>query len=627
MMHDPTMPGQPSEQPNQEIIQRLERRIESEPNLYFLEPLFAELPELELYLVGGMVRDTIIRHKTAKDYDFVTRGVPFERLISVLKKFGDVTFNGKNFGVIDFWPNAEHIDEDKRLKQSIQIAFPRKEFSDGTGGYRDVKTLSDENMPLEDDLSRRDLTINAIAYNIRTHELIDPYGGQADLKKNIIRTVGDPEKRFQEDYTRILRAIRFACRFDAQIDPATWQAIQNLMPHLNDQREVKITDQLQRKLDMSTTDSEKLEMKKRISAQLKKNPDEMVMEFVISREKIGEEILKSFKEDPLRALDLLDESGALQLLLPEVTRLKGCEQPPVFHSEGDVFVHTRRMLSLIDSPEFKSFFPDYKPTGAFAFAVLFHDIGKPDTQKMPGHIREHITFHGHDIRGAEIVNSLKDRLKLDNQTFKMLTFLTREHMFLMSGDISQINANKIAQRFIDNPYGEELLMLFYLDCVGTVLPDGTSPLEKFHTVIKRILEIKQFRDRQPNKIISGSTIREILGVESSDKETLFLIGAANNLLKEFSNRGKINNEEEAAAFLTAHRAQLAIYRDQIIAEKETTDTQLDIIKKKYLSRRDPQSGKKESGKSPARRAEEALVTDRSKQNQEKIFQELVQSVL
>lgn len=611
-MKDP-MPGQTSEQPNQEIIERLDRRVEQEPNLYFLESLFQKLPELELYLVGGMVRDTIIQHKTAKDYDFVARGVAIDRLIKALKPLGNVTFDGKNFGVLNFWPTATHIDEDKRLKQSIQIAFPRQEFSEGTGGYRDVKTLCDENMPLENDLGRRDLTMNAIAYDIRAKKLFDPYHGQEDLQNNIIRTVGQPEKRFQEDYTRILRAIRFACRFNAKIDPATWIAIQNLIPRLNDQREVKVADQLQRKIDMSTKDSEKAELQTKLAAQLEKNPNEMMMEFITSREKIGEEILKAFKENPVRALDLLDQSGALELLLPEIHRLKDCFQSPDMHSEGYVFTHTRMMLEKISSDEFKQYFPEYKPNAAFVLSVLFHDVGKPDTQTITNVIR----FLGHDVRGAKIVQGLKDRLHLSNKTIEMMKFLAREHMFAMSGDVNQMGANKIAQRFIDSQYGDELLMLLYLDCAGSIRLDGTSPMQTFEDTAKRILEIRKFRERQPSKIISGSTIREILEISPNDTESLFLIGAANNLLKEFSNRGEINNEEEAIAFLTAHRTQLAVYRDQIIAEKATTATQLETLKQRYKS---------EPGKSPTRKAEEKTIIDASKQTQEKLFQILVQSV-
>lgn len=557
-----------------DVIVRLDSRLKNEPNLVFLNQLFAELPELELYLVGGMVRDTILDQKTPKDYDFVSRGVPLLELISALKKYGKVTFNGKNFGVLDFWP--ANIPGDKKLKQSLQIALPRQEISLGTGGYKDVTTQSDENLPVELDLGRRDLTINAIAYNLRTKEILDPYHGQADLNNNIIRTVGDPEQRFQEDYTRILRAIRFACRFDAQIEDKTWDAIKKLVPRLNEQREVKIVDQLKRRLDMSTDDKDRAFLQRKLQQQRQQNPNEVVKEYVTAREKIGEEILKAFKENPGRALELLDQSGALKLLLPEIAALKGCEQAPKYHSEGDVFHHTKLMLEKLDSPEFARFFPEYKPSGVFALAVLLHDVGKKKTKRVS---RGQISFHGHEIAGLNSVEAIAQRFRLDKKMTDMIAFVMREHMFIMTvQDIENVGANKIAERFIDHPFSAELIMLSYLDCVGSVRADGSSSLLNFQRLLNRILEIKKARESQPHKIISGEEVGKIL---ETTKKTQPLIGIALNVIKEFANRGLIRTSQEAIDLLRQNKYLFKKYNTAEIQSLSKADS--DTIAEKLIS--------------------------------------------
>jgi len=560
---------QPKTDPPQEVIaKRFIKKLESESSLDFLAKVFSDLPELEMYLVGGIVRDTLIEHPTSKDYDFIARNVPIEKLIKTLKKYGSVNLVGQNFGVLKFVP------WDSTLEEPIDIALPRQDFSDNTGGYRDFQAQSDDNLPVEDDLSRRDLTINAIAYQLQTNQIIDPFNGQQDLKDGIVRSVGKPEDRFQEDYSRMLRAIRFAGRFNFTIENKTYASIKKLMPHINDERETTIVRSIERKLIMATSPTEKKKLQTKLDKQKAKNPNETMMERVVPMETIAKELLKSFSENPTRALQLWDDSGAFEQILPEVLTMKNCEQPPEFHAEGDVWQHTKLMIEKINSPEFKAQFPNAKISGEFALSVLLHDIGKPPTKKTPEHDgSDRIRFNGHNTEGAKIARGIGNRLKLSTEQLAMLDFLITEHMFLMStNDISVISNNKIAKRFIDNPNSPELLMLFYLDSLCSLRPDGTSPMKNFQETLKKIEEIKTIRANQPISIINGKEIIDLLESKSGA-----LIGIVKQIISELSDKGEINNIDDAIEFVKKHKKLLLEYSDKI--DKNSKDKAIEEIMK------------------------------------------------
>ncbi|MDD5222248.1 MAG: hypothetical protein PHY10_03690, partial [Patescibacteria group bacterium] len=299
----------------------------------FISKLHQEFPVAEIYLVGGAVRDLLLG-RLSKDIDFVVRGVSAQKLEIFLAKYGSVNLVGKNFGVFKFVP------EGGDAHNPIDIALPRTEHSFGTGGYRDFDVQSDEKLSIEEDLSRRDFTINAMALDITTPKkmkIIDPFFGLKDLKKKIIRAVGNPLDRFQEDYSRMLRAIRFSCQTGFSIEKSTKQAIKESVARLNDfNREVTLVN-----------DGERVE-------------SEVYETRIMPYEVIAKEFLKAFVSNPAKAFDLFDELGVFKELIPEMLAMKGCPQEPRFHSEGDVWQHTRLTLEKLASKKFKTKFHQKK---------------------------------------------------------------------------------------------------------------------------------------------------------------------------------------------------------------------------------------------------------------------------
>jgi tRNA nucleotidyltransferase/poly(A) polymerase len=241
------------------------------------------------------------------DIDLVIRNVPLEPLIEWLHKQGKVDVVGKSFGVIKFRPQTN-------LSTCIDISLPRTEQSlpQSQGGYRDTSVQSDENLSMEDDLSRRDFTVNAMAFNFHTHELIDPFGGKQDLENHLLRAVGDPAKRFKEDLTRILRGLRFACSLQFEIEPDTFTSMKALIPELNHLRSV-----------------------------------DGLKGYVVSRETIGDELSKAFFANPSQTVHLLQELGALEELFPSVwrhTQIDAHYLEPLYRAKPHHLEHTIVLL-------------------------------------------------------------------------------------------------------------------------------------------------------------------------------------------------------------------------------------------------------------------------------------------
>lgn len=226
------------------------------------------LPGSRWYVVGGAVRDAMLR-RPITDVDVLVTGVAPDKLTRFLEARGAVDFVGRTFGVFKFTP-----DEDGG---AIDIALPRRERPTGTGGYRDVAAFSDPALPIEEDLARRDFTVNAMAWEAADETIVDPFGGREDLSRRTIRAVGDPATRFAEDYTRMLRALRFAAQLGFAIEPGTWTALKRLMPHLNDAR---------------------------------------LGERLVPYELVARELLKSLEAQPKLAARLWHDSGAFGKLLP-----------------------------------------------------------------------------------------------------------------------------------------------------------------------------------------------------------------------------------------------------------------------------------------------------------------------
>ncbi|MEX1044793.1 MAG: CCA tRNA nucleotidyltransferase, partial [Chthoniobacterales bacterium] len=321
------------------------------------------------------------------DYDIATSAKPAE----VQKLFPHTQAVGAHFGVILVMEHG----------RAFEVATFRSDHEYIDGRRPEMVTFSTP----EEDADRRDFTINGMFHDPVADQFIDFVGGQADLKSRTLRAIGDPTARFREDKLRLLRAIRFAARLGYDIEPLTWDAIR---AHASD-----------------------------IHA--------------VSAERIREELVKILAHpNRVRGFDLLDQSGLLKEILPEIEKLKGCEQPPQFHPEGDVFVHTRAMLELLP--------PDTPAT--IALAVLFHDIGKPPTFRYHAD-EDRIRFSGHDRVGAAMTEKLMDRLRFSRHDIERVAEAVRQHMVFK--DVQNMRTAKL-KRFMAREGFEEELELHRVDC-------------------------------------------------------------------------------------------------------------------------------------------------------------------
>lgn len=459
-------------------LRELGRRIEGDPAFGFLHDLARLHPASEAFVVGGIVRDAALGRE-AKDFDFIVRGVPIPALEAFLRGRGRVDLVGRNFGVFKFIPRGWADDA-----EPIDIALPRTEHAEGTGGYRDVAVQSDPKLTVEDDLARRDFTMNAMAWDVRKHVLVDPFGGRGDLAASIIRTVGNPHDRFTEDRSRMLRALRFAAQLGFTVDADTLAAIRERMAGINEQRA-----------------AQKMHPKTTLIAE---------REFITPRETVATELIKSFLADPARALDLWDQAGAIEQLMPELLPMKGCTQPQEYHHEGDVWQHTRLALSVLHADAYRAAFGDERPSALLTFAVLFHDIAKPVTRRTPEeHGTDRIRFDGHDTEGGRMARTIARRLSLsapfpDENPHHIATddlgWLVDHHLLLVN-DPEAFRPETIAKHFIrSDALGTALLRLSFADGAATrsaTHPDGT--LGHFYEAKRRVTELEpKIRERERN---------------------------------------------------------------------------------------------------------------------------------
>ncbi len=340
----------------------------------------------EAYLVGGCVRD-LVMGREPKDYDVATSAPPEE----VVKLFPGSLTVGAQFGVVVV----------PRQEGPVEVATFR---SDGryADGRHPVQVRFAETA--EEDVRRRDFTINGLLYDPLRDRVIDHVGGQGDLRARRIRAIGDPVERFQEDRLRMLRAVRFAARLDFTLDPAALEAIRRLAPLIRD----------------------------------------------VSAERVRDEILKILTEGRARrGFELLEESRLLAEVLPEVKAMQGVEQPPEFHPEGDVWVHTLMMLEGLRAPS---------PT--LALGVLLHDVGKPPTFT----VRERIRFDHHVEVGATMAEAICKRLRLPGRETERVVELVRHH--LRFKDFPRMRRSTQV-RFLRLEGFDEHLELHRLDCLAS----------------------------------------------------------------------------------------------------------------------------------------------------------------
>ncbi|NMC51931.1 CCA tRNA nucleotidyltransferase [Candidatus Kuenenbacteria bacterium] len=477
----------------------------------------------EVFLVGGAVRDALLGDKEIKDYDFVVRGIEIEELGKILKSLGRVELVGKSFGVYKFVPAG------KKMKIAFDIALPRTEIALATGGYKDFKVRYNHKLKIEDDLGRRDFTINALAWDLKKEKLIDEFGGLEDLENKLIRTVGNAQERFREDYSRMLRGVRFACQLNFQIEKSTRVALQKLIKNINDERGG---------------------------------------ERVVPYEILGEEILKAFVYNPMEAFDLMDKSGAMRETMPELLKMKGCPQPRNWHSEGDVWTHTRLCLKNLNSEAFRERFGDpiifddkiknqnseFKSkvrllNAELVMAVLWHDVGKPVTIMTPEkNGSDRIRFNNHDELGAKMAEEIFRKMKFSAAPDfdfepERAAWLIRKHHLFDKKRIKEMKAATIEKYFFCERYsGEDLLKLGFIDGLSSIPEDEEEQLASFNLMIGRIEGLKKLgKDRKlPKPLLDGNEIMKILKIRPGKKVGKILEG-----LREKQLAGKIKNRKEA----------------------------------------------------------------------------------
>ena len=341
------------------------------------------------YFAGGCVRD-LLRDEIPTDYDIATNALP-EQVAALFSKTRSV---GAHFGVI-IVISGEFV---------FEVATFRNDGSYGDGRRPETVEFTSP----EEDVLRRDFTINGIFYDPIEDRTIDYVNGQDDINSATVRAIGDPESRFKEDHLRLLRAVRFAARFDYKIEESTWAAI------CGNAKEIKN----------------------------------------ISEERIRDELSKILLDpERVRGFDLLMESGLMEAIIPEIIDLKGCEQPPQFHPEGDVFVHTRLMLTLLKED----------PSLSLVLSVLLHDIGKPATFSYDEEA-DRIRFNGHDKIGSDMAATILRRLKYPNKIIEEVTEMVVNHMTFK--DVQKMREAKL-KRFMARPTFEDETELHRVDCLGS----------------------------------------------------------------------------------------------------------------------------------------------------------------
>lgn len=368
------------------------------------------------YFAGGCVRDALM-HKVPQDFDIATTARPGE-----VEKFFPKTISvGKQFGVILV------VEKGK----TYEVATFRKE-----GEYKDGRhPVSVSYTDSKEDALRRDFTINGLFYDPFVSEVKDFVGGIEDIGKKIIRAIGSPNLRFQEDKLRILRAVRFASSLGFEIEPNTWKAVCENAGWIAQVSPERIRDELVK---------------------------------ILTRSSAG------------RGLALLSDSGLLRQILPEIEAMKGVPQPPEYHPEGDVFVHTQLLLEKLNAPS-----PE------LALGALFHDVGKPPTFSIRN---GKICFYEHALRGAEMTRQIMKRLRFSNEEIHAVSECVANHMKF--ADVKKMRAGKLRQ-FVARPTFNLELELHKTDC------DSSHGLLDNYYFLKEKLREYAAEELKPSPWVNG----------------------------------------------------------------------------------------------------------------------------
>ena len=378
-------------------------------------------------LVGGCVRDLLLEREPA-DYDVTTDARP-ER---VMELFPGSLGIGAQFGVV-------LVQQDG---SKVEVATFRCDLGYSDGRHPDEIVYA---RSAQEDVARRDFTINGLLMRHDSGEILDYVGGQADLRAGLIRTIGDADRRFAEDKLRMLRAIRFAARFGFPIEEKTLAAIRKHASEIHS----------------------------------------------VSAERIRDELTKLLTEGASRrGFELLDETGLLQEILPEVAAMKGVEQPPQYHPEGDVWIHTRMMLEGLG--------PGTSP--ALAWGVLLHDVGKPPTFRSAVTTGDRIRFDGHVEVGVPMAEAICKRLRFSGEDTEQVKALVANHMKFK--DVAQMRKSTL-KRFVRQPRFDEHLELHRLDCGAS-----HGRLDAYEAVRKLLAETPPEQVR-PARLLTGDDLKDM----------------------------------------------------------------------------------------------------------------------
>jgi tRNA nucleotidyltransferase/poly(A) polymerase len=409
----------------------------------------------EAYLVGGCVRDRLLGI-APKDYDVSTSATPQQILLA----FPNAQTVGAHFGVVLVTrPGGVHVE----------VATFRSETAYADGRHPDQVTF--ETDPALD-AQRRDFTINGLMQDPISGEVLDFVNGQADLANKLIRAIGDAQLRFREDHLRMLRGVRFAARFGFAIEAETLAAIQQLAPLI----------------------------------------------CKISAERIRDEIVRILTEgNARRGFELLDKTGLLVQILPEIKALQGVQQPPEYHPEGDVWTHVLMMLEQLQNP-----------TPTLALGVLLHDVGKPPTFRIADRIR----FDGHAEIGARMTEKRLDQLRFSNDEAEQIMSLVVNHMRFK--DVRQMRTSTL-KRFLCMPKFDEHLELHRLDCLAS---NGYT--DAYEYVQQKLREFGE-EELRPPRLITG---RDLLNAGYKPGPAL---GRALEAVETAQLEGEIHSRDEAMA--------------------------------------------------------------------------------
>src|SRR5215470_3834862 len=430
----------------------------------------------QAYLCGGCVRDLLLELEPA-DYDVTTDATPEQ----VMRIFPHTYAVGAQFGVVlvplpkDAMARASEVIMANGGKSDvIEVATFRSDVSYSDGRHPDAVRFSND--PRED-VQRRDFTINGLLMDPASGEVLDYVGGRRDLEAHVIRTIGEPRQRFTEDKLRMLRAVRFSARFGYELDPVTLAAICEMAPQISQ----------------------------------------------VSHERVREELTKMLTEGHARdAFLLLDESGLLEQVLPEISAMKDVEQPPQYHPEGDVFVHTLLLLESLPHP----------CPMTLAWGALLHDVGKPPTFRVaPDRIR----FDGHVEVGVKMAEALCRRLRFSNDDTEQILALVDNHMRF--GQIMQMKESTL-KKFLRMPKFEEHLDLHRMDCMAS---HGDLSLYNFSR--EQLVSIPPEKMR-PTPLINGDDLIAA-GYTPGPKFKEILTAVEDGQLE-----GRLNSKEDAMDFVS-----------------------------------------------------------------------------